>query len=65
VPVCGDCCVLTEGSVRTYAICERCDRRAGRSLRGAWWTVAGWLLVPLLALGAAVVVLAWLTGAWL
>ncbi len=30
-PVCGDCCVLTEGGAKVWAICLACDRRAGRS----------------------------------
>ncbi len=61
-PVCGDCSVLTEGGARTYAICVRCDGRAGRSLRGAWLTVLAWVMGPLLALAAAVLLLAWITG---
>ena len=56
-PVCGDCCVLTEGGASTWAICLRCDVRSGRSLRGPWLTVAGWLLVPLLLLAIAVALL--------
>jgi len=64
-PVCGDCSVLTDGGARVYAICTRCDKRSGRSLRGAWLTVAGWVLGPLVALAALVLFLAWLTGrAW-
>ncbi len=61
-PVCGDCCVLTEGGARVYAICFGCERRAGRSLRRAWLTVIGWVLGPLLALAAAVLVLAWMAS---
>jgi len=61
-PVCGDCSVLTDGGARVYAICKRCDRRAGRSLRGASLTVAAWVLGPLVALAAAVLLLAWITG---
>jgi hypothetical protein len=53
-PVCGDCCVLTEGGARTWAICLRCERRGGRSLRGGWTLVAAWLVVPLVVLAAIV-----------
>src|SRR5262245_43641665 len=53
-PVCGDCCVLTQGSAKTWAICLRCDKRAGRSLSGGWWQVALWIAGPLLALALAV-----------
>jgi hypothetical protein len=59
-PVCGDCCVLTEGGTRTYAICLRCDARGGRSLRQGWTSVAAWLVVPLGILLAVVLLLAWL-----
>ena len=55
--------MLTEGGARVYAICTRCDGRAGRSLRGAWLTVAAWVLGPLVALAAAVLLLAWITAA--
>jgi hypothetical protein len=61
-PVCGDCCVLTEGGARVYAICVACDRRAGRSLRRAWLMVIAWVVGPLLALAAAVLLLAWISG---
>jgi hypothetical protein len=56
-PVCGDCCVLTEGGARTYAVCLDCERRAGRSLRSAWLAVATWLLLPMLALLLAIALL--------
>jgi hypothetical protein len=61
-PVCGDCCTLTEGGVRTWAICLDCDRKQGRALGGRW---SGFLLfigAILFALFAVVVLLAWLTG---
>jgi hypothetical protein len=61
-PVCGDCCVLTEGGAKVYAICLSCDKRAGRSLRAAWRTVALWAIGPLLVLAAAVALLAWITN---
>lgn len=53
--VCGDCCVLTEGGVETYAICTRCDRRKGHELGGGWSLVSTWMigLLVLLALAAA------------
>ena len=59
--VCGDCCVLTEGGVETYAICTRCDRRKGRELGGGWALVSLWMVgllaVLALAAGAALVFL--------
>ena len=48
--VCGDCCVLTDGGVTTYAICTRCDRRGGRSLDSGWGAVRKWMLLLLMAL---------------
>ncbi len=60
-PVCGNCSVLTDGGARVYAICIGCDGRSGRSLRRAWLTVIGWVVAPLLALAAAVLLLAWIT----
>lgn len=61
-PVCGDCCTLTEGGARTWAICLNCDRKGGRSLTSAWGGLLRFLLGILLVLALAVVVLAWLTG---
>lgn len=60
--VCGDCSVLTEGGVELWAICLRCDRRKGRSLRGGWSLVALWLVGVLLALALFAGVSLWLLG---
>ncbi len=59
-PLCGDCCVLTAGGTKPYAICRRCEGRVGRSLKSAWWTVAWWLLAPILLLVALLLLLGWL-----
>jgi hypothetical protein len=42
--------VLTEGGVRTYAICIACSRAVGPSLARSWLTVIYWVAVPLVAL---------------
>ncbi len=55
-PVCGDCCTLTEGGVRTFAICITCEKHGGRALRG-WGQVLLWIAVPLIALVGLVVLL--------
>ena len=59
-PICGDCCVLTEGGAKTYAICLACEQTIGRSLHASWWTVMGWLLFPILVLAGLVLLLGWL-----
>ncbi len=59
--VCGACCTLTEGGVKTYAICLECDRKKGNSLLGAWKTFLLWLFAPIAALAIVVALLAWLT----
>ncbi|MFT3775877.1 MAG: hypothetical protein QM820_61825 [Minicystis sp.] len=61
-PVCGDCCVLTTGGARVWAICLGCEDRGGRSLRRGWITLIGWVAGPILALAAIVALLAMLTG---
>lgn len=61
-PVCGDCCVLTEGGAKVWAICLRCERREGRGLSSGWWLVVGWVALPIVVLAVAVVVLAWLSS---
>jgi hypothetical protein len=60
-PVCGDCCELTEGGTRPYAICRGCAG-GGKSLSHAWLTVVGWIALPIAALIALLVVLALLFG---
>jgi hypothetical protein len=61
-PVCGDCCTLTEGGTRVWAICLDCDRKGGSSLSPGWRAVILWLVVPLVALAAVVALLGWLAG---
>ena len=60
-PVCGDCCTLTEGGVRTWAICLECDRKKGRSLRSAWGGLLAFIGAILLTLTALVALLAYLS----
>jgi hypothetical protein len=60
--VCGDCCVLTEGGSRVWAICLACEERRGRSLRSAWARLVAWMLVPIAVLAAVVALLAWATA---
>jgi hypothetical protein len=60
--VCGNCCTLTEGSMKTWAICLECDRKKGRSLRSAWLGFGGFFLAILAALAAAVALLGWLSS---
>ena len=61
-PVCGNCCVLTDGGAHTWAVCLSCDERGGRSLKSGWVVVLGWIARPILALIAAIVILYWLFG---
>jgi hypothetical protein len=59
-PVCGDCCELTEGGVRTWAVCLGCARRGGTSLGAGWRAVLFWVLAPALLLAAAAAALVWM-----
>ena len=62
-PVCGDCCVLTEGTTKPYAICLGCNEsRGGASMGGGWLTVIGWFLLPIVLLACAVYVLYRIAG---
>jgi hypothetical protein len=62
VPVCGDCCVLTEGSAQPWAICLNCNGRKGSSLSRSWLSLGLWLLMPLVALVVLIVLLQWAFG---
>ena len=59
IPLCGDCCVITEHGAQPWAICRNCEKKGGRSLRHAWGSLLLWLGTALLALFALVAVLAW------
>jgi len=58
--VCADCCELTEGGVKTFALCTTCVERGGASMKAAWRDLLGRLTViilALLAVAAALVLL--------
>ncbi len=61
-PVCGECCTLTQGGVRTWAVCLECDRTKGRSLAGAWGGLLLWLGGILAVLAAATALVGWLAA---
>lgn len=54
--VCGECCTLTEGGSRVWAVCLDCHRKKGRSLSAVWRGFGAWMLA-LLVLMALVVYL--------
>jgi len=55
--MCGDCVVLTEGGADVWAVCLRCARRGGRSLRAGWIAALFWIVLPIAALWAVVTLL--------
>ena len=55
--VCGDCCTLTEGGTRVWAVCLDCDRKKGRSLSGVWRGFGLWLLRLLFGMALVVYLL--------
>ena len=56
--VCVDCCELSEGGVKTFAVCLSCAKGGGASLEGAWWVVLWWVAAPIAVLVAVVAVIA-------
>src|SRR5690606_14332057 len=52
--VCGECCTLTEGGARVWAVCLDCDRKKGRSLGGAWGSFGLWMVGLLVVMALAV-----------
>jgi hypothetical protein len=61
--VCGECCTLTEGGVKVWAVCLDCDRRDrrdGRSLSKAWGGLTAWLVGILVVLALAVAAMGWI-----
>jgi hypothetical protein len=61
-PVCGDCCELTQGGVKTWAVCLGCARRSGTSLAERWGRVLVWVLAPTLVVAGVAVLVAWLAS---
>ena len=55
--VCGDCCVLTDGGLSTFAVCLTCARGGARMDR-PWLGLLGWLAGVVLALALVAVVVA-------
>ena len=62
LPVCGDCCVLTEGGASAWAVCTRCDSKGGRSLSAGWRAALVWLLLPIAGLVMLIAALEWAFG---
>jgi len=49
--------VLTEGGAKLWAICLRCEKKGGKSLRSGWTLVLLWIALPLAGLAGATVLL--------
>ncbi len=52
-PLCGDCCVITEGSAKPWAVCRDCAA-GGRSLRSGWSQLLLFIGAPIVALALLV-----------
>lgn len=59
-PLCGDCCVISEGGATPWALCRACARGGGTSLQRGWLLVLGWIAKPILLLLGAYLLLRWL-----
>ena len=59
--MCGECCTLTEGGAKVWAICLDCDRRGARSLTAAWTSLLLWIVCGLAALAGVVALVGWLS----
>jgi hypothetical protein len=58
--VCGDCCELSEGGVRTWAVCLTCVKRGGATVGRGWGIVLAWVAVPVVLLAVVLGLLVWL-----
>jgi hypothetical protein len=61
-PTCGSCSVLTKGGASIWAVCLRCDKRGGRSLRAGWGAALTWLMLPILGLLVLVALVEWIAA---
>jgi K+-transporting ATPase A subunit len=58
--VCADCCELTAGAAKTFALCMGCAKTGDATLASAWRGLLGWIamiVLPLVALAALVYLL--------
>ncbi len=62
VPLCGACCIITEGGTKPYAICRDCAANRGTSLQRGWTAVVSWIALPIVVLVLALLVLGALFG---
>ncbi len=49
-PLCGDCCIITAGGTKKWAVCPACASDGGESLQAGWTTVILWVCAPIAAL---------------
>jgi hypothetical protein len=49
-PICPDCCELTEGSIKMFAVCKSCARTGATTFTSGWRDLVFW--VVLVGLGA-------------
>jgi hypothetical protein len=60
-PLCPDCCVITKGGVKRYAVCPGCSGASG-ALRSGWFAVLLWIGAPIVGLALLLALLHALTG---
>lgn len=61
-PLCGDCCIITEGGAKKWAICPTCAEGGGRSLQRGWTSLLLWICAPIVALALLIWVLETVLG---
>lgn len=49
-PLCGDCCIITEGGAKKWAICPTCASDGGDSLSSGWTNLLLWICAPIFGL---------------
>jgi hypothetical protein len=54
--------VITRHGATPWAICLRCEKRGGGSLRSAWVGLSIWLILPLVGLVALIALLYLIAG---
>lgn len=62
VPLCGDCCVMSEGRVGVFAVCRDCAADGATDTAGPWAAVLRTFLLPIVGLALLLVLLAVLFG---
>jgi hypothetical protein len=61
-PLCGDCCIISEGGAKKWAVCASCADKGASSLSSGWTNLVLWIMAPIAALALLIWLLETIAG---